>query len=105
MQYQFTTGITTGAAIWTELLTALLVFVLGFATGYFAGICIREATQVQIRHAIAIVIAFAWFVSLLASVLDPGYQTPIAVHGMMGAVVGYLFQLDDGSIPFPNFSQ
>lgn len=36
-------------------------------------------------------VALAWLASVFADILIPSYQTPIALHGLMGTVVGSVF--------------
>lgn len=43
------------------------------------------------RTGLGVAVAIAWLVSVIADILIPEYQTPIAIHGLMGTVVGSIY--------------
>jgi hypothetical protein len=79
-----------------EIVSFLVGFLVGVLGGYAFGIGIRDATEGQMQNGIAMLITLAWILSILVDAIEPAYQTPIGVHAMMGAVAGYLFQLEGG---------
>lgn len=74
----------------------ILIFVVGFTTGYLTSAYIKSADDATARRTIAFIITFVWLLTVFASIGVPEYETPLAVHGVMGAVVGYLFARDSG---------
>lgn len=81
------------------LLRPLAVFIVGFTSGFLASAYVRSADDASVRRSIAFLITFVWILTILTSIFVPTYETPLAVHGVMGAVAGYLFAKDTGLIP------
>lgn len=77
-------------------LYGVLIFVVGFTTGYVTSAYIKSADDATARRTIAFLITFVWLLTVFASIGVPEYETPLAVHGVMGAVVGYLFARESG---------
>lgn len=73
--------------------TFLLGALFGFLLGWFVHkhISQREVENWE-RGLITVVVTFAWAVSTVFDVFVSGYNTPIAVHAVMGLVVGYFFE-------------
>lgn len=69
-------------------------FITGFVIGFIVSKQWAADGMEDFRRKFAAIIIVAWFLSVLASIIIAGYETPIYVHGMMGAVVGYLFGAD-----------
>jgi uncharacterized membrane protein len=42
-------------------------------------------------YGLGVAVAIAWVASVFADILIPAYNTPIALHGLMGTVVGSVF--------------
>lgn len=81
------------------LLTHGVVFVTGFGIGAVVGRHVGDEdvniTQTQFRRAIAIVVTSTWVVAVGSDIAIATYDVPVLLHGIMGAVSGYLFS-DDG---------
>lgn len=41
---------------------------------------------------ITVFVTLAWVISMLLDIALNTYETPVAVHGVMGMVVGYFFE-------------
>lgn len=72
-------------------------FLTGLILGFFAGWFLHKyVSHKEIknweRSLITIVVTFAWAVSLVFDIFWIGYDTPVAVHGVMGLVAGYFFE-------------
>ena len=73
------------------IIGSIALFALGISVGLLAQ---RKSDKVSRRHlqiAVAIVITIVWVASITAEILIPTYTVSVVVHGIMGAVVGYLF--------------
>ena len=74
-----------------------MTFIAGVAVGTFIGwfghkhISTKEIANWE-RAMITVVVSFAWVVSVILDVALTTYETPIALHGVMGMVVGYFFE-------------
>lgn len=73
--------------------TFILGVLLGFILGWFVHkhVSKREIANWE-RGLITIVVTVAWAISVVFDVVIAGYQTPVAVHAVMGLVVGYFFE-------------
>lgn len=54
----------------------------------------KNNMSATMRAVVGSIVTIMWIVSMSASITITGYSTPVLVHGMMGAVVGYLFGAD-----------
>lgn len=73
--------------------TFILGVLLGFILGWFVHkhVSHREIENWE-RGLITIVVTIAWAISVVFDVIIAGYNTPVAVHAVMGLVVGYFFE-------------
>lgn len=73
--------------------TFLVGVMLGFITGWLSH---KQVSKKEImnweRSLITVIVTFVWSVSLIFDILIIGYETPIAVHAVMGLVAGYFFE-------------
>jgi hypothetical protein len=79
------------------LLIPFATFLIGVAVGFLAGwFAQKNISQSHVenweRALITIVVSFAWMVSVVLDMALVEYSTPVAVHGVMGMVVGYFFE-------------
>ena len=71
----------------------LLLFILGFIAGWFAAhFRIGRSIPNWERSLITVGILIAYLISLLLDIALNTYETPLPLHGVMGAVVGYYFE-------------
>jgi len=81
------------------LLLPLVTFLVGLAVGAFVGwfahkyVSHKEIANWE-RAMITVVVSFAWIVSVILDVALSTYETPVALHGVMGMVVGYFFEVN-----------
>lgn len=84
----------------TTLLTHALVFVAGFGTGTIVGLYAGEGrlsiSDTTFRRIIAVAVTTTWIAAVGADILITTYDVPVLIHGIMGAVAGYLFS--DGGL-------
>jgi hypothetical protein len=52
-------------------------------------------TKANLQVTVGILVTAVWVASIAAEIIIPAYTVSVLVHGIMGAVVGYLFS-DDG---------
>lgn len=73
--------------------TFILGVLLGFILGWFVHkhVSKREIDNWE-RGLITVIVTVAWAVSVVFDVIIVAYNTPIAVHAVMGLVVGYFFE-------------
>lgn len=73
-------------------------FFFGFITGYIIGKRYAKDEDEDFRRRMAQFITFVWAISVISDIGIPGYETSIWIHIIMGAIVGYLFGLDDNPV-------
>lgn len=78
--------------VWSWPVVAVVFFSIGFATGFAAAGSFEGAPRRRLKLNIALLIAGVWALSIVAGIFIDGYSTSIALHGIMGAIVGYLYK-------------
>jgi len=80
-----------------ELLLPIVTFAVGAILGMFVGwfghkhVSEKEIANWE-RALITVVVTFAWVLSVILDIVLQTYETPVALHGVMGMVVGYFFE-------------
>lgn len=77
------------------LLASLVLFAVGVVIGWQVSQDQKVITQSNLRVAVGIIVTLVWVATIAAEILIAGYTVSFLIHGIMGAVVGYLFA-DDG---------
>lgn len=77
------------------LLISLILFLIGIGTGWKINKEEDTFTKANLQVAVGILVTAVWVASIAAEIIIPAYTVSVLVHGIMGAVVGYLFS-DDG---------
>ena len=83
--------------MYNDLLLPTGTFVIGLLLGFLIGWFIhKHISHKEIenweRALITVIVTFAWAVSLVFDIIITGYNTPVAVHAVMGLVAGYFFE-------------
>lgn len=76
------------------ILASLVLFTFGISTGYILTRGETTFSRSKLQIVIAIAVTLVWIVSIVAEIIIPTYTVSVLVHGIMGAVVGYLFSED-----------
>lgn len=80
-------------AVGYELGKALVYIGIGFLFGYIVrGYKEKYTSTIENEKIISLMILFVYVVSILSAILNPNYQTPAGLHGIMGIVAGYYFK-------------
>lgn len=77
------------------LVGSLALFLLGVIGGWLLNKKENVFSRSNLQIAVGILVTIVWVASIAAEILIPTYTVSVLVHGIMGAVVGYLFS-DDG---------
>lgn len=77
------------------LFATLVLFIFGIVGGWFLSRKGVVFTRSNLRIAVGMLVTIVWAASIAAEIIIPAYTVSVLVHGIMGAVVGYLFS-DDG---------
>jgi uncharacterized membrane protein AbrB (regulator of aidB expression) len=73
---------------------SLALFLIGLGVGWYVTRLREQYTNPPIQTAIALLITIVWVVAVAAEIIVPAYSVSMMLHGIMGAVVGYLFSED-----------
>lgn len=76
------------------IVVGIITFILGTITGYTVHDFFKKTLMMSedsSRNFLILTVTAVWFISMLVSVVNPTYQVPVAVHGIMGAIVGFFF--------------
>lgn len=76
------------------ILASIILFMFGITAGYILTRGDETFSRSKLQSVIAIAVTLVWIVSIVAEILVPAYTVSVLVHGIMGAVVGYLFSED-----------
>lgn len=78
----------------SQLAIGIVCFVLGNATGYITHDVMKKSLNMNeesSRNFLIVTITIIWSISMIVDVLSATYDVPIAVHGLLGAIVGFFF--------------
>lgn len=73
------------------LLASLFLFLVGIVGGWIASRKLQHGVKTRLQIVVGLLVTIVWVVSIAAEILIPAYTVSILIHGIMGAVVGYLF--------------
>jgi len=72
-------------------------FLLGFIVGWSSGRQLDNLDRPELRRLMAVILLTAYVISVFAEIRLPEYKTPVLLHGIMGATVGYLFSAGENN--------
>jgi len=80
----------------TSLAQPILIFIAGLIIGFILGYSFRhilknEKFEGSERTIISFVVLIVWVLSVLYDIGSADYQTPFAIHGIFGAIVGFFY--------------
>jgi len=77
-----------------ELIIGILAYLSGLLTGIFAGRFFynKQDSKALNSNLVLFVVTAVWAVSMIVDIATPSYETPVAVHGLMGAIVGFFYR-------------
>ena len=80
----------------TIILISLAIFLLGSLSGWLIT-KVREGslTHSNLQILVGVLVTIVWVIAIISEILIPTYTVSALIHGIMGAIVGYLFS-DDG---------
>lgn len=76
------------------LLASIIVFAIGIIIGWQTSTVENVFTQSNLQIVVGILVTIMWVASIVAEIIIPTYTVSVLVHGLMGAIVGYLFSED-----------
>jgi len=80
-----------------QIIMPIATFLAGALSGFLVGwfshkfVSKKEIANWE-RAIITVTVTFAWLMSVILDIAMDTYETPVALHGVMGMVVGYFFE-------------
>lgn len=77
-----------------NIIVGLVAFFLGNVSGYLLHDILKRSlnmSEESSKNFLLITVTLIWALSMLVDILSPTYDVPIAVHGILGAIVGFFF--------------
>jgi hypothetical protein len=73
---------------------AIVSYVAGLLTGIFAGRIFFKNADGKKTNAdlVLVVVTIVWAASFIVDIINPNYETPVYIHGLMGAIVGFFYK-------------
>lgn len=86
------------------MINTLVVAIISFALGNVSGFLVNKFLTNKVVgfdadariNFLVIIVTMAWLLSVIVDLLSVGYETPIQIHLLMGAIVGYFFYRPGG---------
>lgn len=72
---------------------------LGNISGYLLHDMLKKTFKMSedsSRNFLLVTVTVIWAISMLVDIASPTYEVPIAVHGILGAIVGFFFYKPTG---------
>jgi hypothetical protein len=79
----------------TTTIVVVTVFTLGIVVGLLVSLARNGFDTGDLKLVVGTLVTIMWVVSIVSEIVIPAYTVSVLIHGIMGAVVGYLFS-DDG---------
>lgn len=76
------------------IIIGIITFILGNVCGYFLHDFFKKTLMIgenTSKNLLLLAVTIIWVLSMLVSLVNPAYQVPIPVHGIMGIIVGFFF--------------
>lgn len=77
-----------------NFIIGIVTYALGILSGYIFHDYIRKTLMMDennSKNLLLLAVTVIWVISMLVSIVNPNYQVPVPVHGIMGAIVGFFF--------------
>lgn len=77
-----------------NIILPIISYVAGLLTGIFASRIIYQKGDKSTLNSdmILLVVTVIWALSMVIDIASPEWETPVAVHGLMGAIVGFFYR-------------
>ena len=78
----------------TQLAIGIISFILGNVSGYLTHDIMKKSlnmSEESSKNFLLVTVTLIWAISMLVDVISPTYDVPVAVHGLLGAIVGFFF--------------
>lgn len=76
-------------------IVVVTVFTFGIVVGLLVSLELDGFDSGDLKLVVGALVTVMWAISIVSEIVIPTYTVSVLIHGIMGAVVGYLFS-DDG---------
>lgn len=77
----------------------LFAFLIGNVSGYLFHDVLKKSfnmSESSSKNFLLVMVTIMWTISMIYDILSPSYDVPVAVHALMGAIVGFFFYRPKG---------
>lgn len=77
-----------------KIIIGFITFILGNVSGYFLHDALKKGlnmSEENSKNFLLVTVTLVWAISMLVDIISPTYDVPVAVHGILGAIVGFFF--------------
>ena len=77
-----------------QFVTGIVGFLVGNISGYLIHDTLKRSfgmTEDSSKNFLLFTVTAIWAISMIVDIISPTYEVPIAVHGILGAIVGFFF--------------
>lgn len=78
----------------SQLIIGIVSFMLGNVSGYLMHDVLKKSfnmNEESSKNFLLVTVTVIWAMSMVVDVVSVNYDVPIAVHGLLGAIVGFFF--------------
>ena len=78
----------------SQFIYGLVGFWLGNVSGYLIHDMLKRSlgmTEDASKNFLLVTVTLLWAIAMVVDIISPSYDVPIAVHGILGAIVGFFF--------------
>lgn len=80
--------------IFENVMIPIVAYVAGIVSGYFLrGFLDRQKTNKKESNFVLFAVTLIWVLSMLVDIASAAYETSPLVHGLMGAIVGFFYNM------------
>ena len=77
-----------------QMVIGVVSFFLGTVFGYAMHDILKKSfdmTEENSKNFLLVVVTLIWAISMLVGIVNSAYEVPVAVHALMGSIVGFFF--------------
>jgi len=76
-----------------NIILGIIAYVAGLITGIVAGRFYYSKNDKNVNSdMVLVVVTIIWALSMIIDIASPVWETPVAVHGIMGIIVGFFYR-------------
>lgn len=75
------------------VVSSIFFYLLGFGSGWLVRTkVLHKEFSFNEGSLVLLVVTLIWAISVVFDIANPEYETPVVIHGLMGAIVGFFYK-------------